>query len=684
MTIESDLTSWAEVGRELAIQRQEIEALKAALAVNQLNRASIEDSAVNAYDQDGNLRQRLGKQTDGRFAKQEFNGPPPAAPTAPTVEPDTLGLAVTWDGALTGPVPSDFSHVRVHISNASGVTGPVAATLSQSGMVAVSPLAVEPKFIVLVAVNTSGAASDPSAEVSATPNEVVATELVDGIVDELALADGAVTAAKIAVDAITEPKIDDDAVTSAKIAANAVDTTQITDDAVTTPKVVAGAIEAAQIAAGAVVAGKLAADSVESGNIAADAVEAGTIAANAVLAGTIAADAVQAGDITADAVTAREIAALTITADELAANSVIAGKILAGAVTADKIDATAITTEKIAAAAITAAQIAAGSITAEELSLGSGDSGNLHTDPSFEGFIDTTGDVGNWMHDGARVRLGSQSLRTTLTSDGQTNSHAILRDAAFGGSSLTISVWASAFEDGDVDVWFDVEYFDSGGALVDSALILAGRPTRAWQHLLVESVAPMNAATVTVGLVVPSRFAEATDIAFDNASILSNSTNILFDDMGMRIVSAANIGNGDTGSLRIEDPNSGPLEFDMNQIRHKNVDGTIGALFLQGTAGAVASAPSIRLTGSSRDLHGIDFGNTRIPTNSDGEIIVSHGLGVIPSAVLLTPEAIDPHVRLHVAPAGHTATEFTIVVVDDDGNRLGAGNDTSAQWIAFS
>lgn len=131
---------------------------------------------------------------------------------------------------------------------------------------------------------TLGLQDDGSYAVSGiNGGQVVASDVLDGIVTDLALADAAVTAAAIAVGAVT--------------------TTAIADGSITTPKIVAGAIQAGQIAANSIDASKIVADTITGAQIAANAISAAELAANsvtaaAIAAGSIAADRLMVGGAT--------------------------------------------------------------------------------------------------------------------------------------------------------------------------------------------------------------------------------------------------------------------------------------------------------------------------------------------------------------------------------------------------
>ncbi|WP_329474241.1 hypothetical protein OIE75_41370 (plasmid) [Streptomyces sp. NBC_01723] len=240
---------------------------------------SIENNALQVRDGDGSLRAILGVQGDGTTAVNIVNGPPPPTPSAPILGSVLGGITVSWNGAFADDAvpPLDWQRVEVHASTEDGFTASLATLKTtfetpQGGTVVVP--CDEPVYVLLVARNTSGTASDPTVQAGPLgPAPVVATDILDGIV--------------------TTVKLADDAVTQAKVAAGAIGTTEITDDAITTPKIVAAAVQALQIDT----------------------------------------DAVNADKIASGAVTTVKLDALAVTADKMAANAVTAEKIAAGAVT---------------------------------------------------------------------------------------------------------------------------------------------------------------------------------------------------------------------------------------------------------------------------------------------------------------------------------------------------------------
>jgi hypothetical protein len=285
-----------DIGRELVALRKKLEEIERAA---RLKHASIDDTSIEVRDDTGSLRALVGMQADGTTAVNVVNGPPPPQPTTPVVASVLGGVTASWDGAFAdgSPVPLDFSRIEVHASTSSGFT-PDTSTLKatiespQAGTAVV--VTDDPVYVRLMARSTSGTASTPSDQTGpAGPTEVVASDVLDGI--------------------ITTVKLADDAVTQAKVAAGAIGTTEISDDAVTTPKIIAGAVQTAQIAADAVNASKIAAGAITTGKLDALAVTTDKIAANAITVAKLAAGSVDATALAADAITGKTITGGTIT-----------------------------------------------------------------------------------------------------------------------------------------------------------------------------------------------------------------------------------------------------------------------------------------------------------------------------------------------------------------------------------
>lgn len=191
-----------DIGREL----HEIKArLTRVERSSRLSHAALDDTAIVVKDSIGTVRGHIGMQPDGTIGLIAVDGPAPGAPSAPIVTPSLGGLRIVWDGTLAdgSDLPADFDHVAVHVSTSSGFT-PSAATFvgtitrsGDGGMLPVTPLPYTPHYVVLTAVNTSAAASDPSAEVTATPTQVDGPDLAAGSVTAASIEAGAVTADKL-------------------------------------------------------------------------------------------------------------------------------------------------------------------------------------------------------------------------------------------------------------------------------------------------------------------------------------------------------------------------------------------------------------------------------------------------------------------------------------------------------
>ncbi|CAA9364515.1 MAG: hypothetical protein AVDCRST_MAG68-5050 [uncultured Gemmatimonadetes bacterium] len=327
------------LGQKLASMEAEIERLRASQQATQLGDSTLY-GAIYIADPDGNVKGIIGEQADGSTGVVVTDGPKPPAPSGLSLTPDMAGVVLGWAGTFTAAKPLDFSHVNAYLSDAGAgfVHGPSnhVGTLSDAGSIPITPLPSGTQWWArLVAVNNSvpPGESPPSVTVGpVSPEQVVAQDVLDGIVTEVKLANDAVTAAKIAAGAVGTGEIAGQAVTLSQLANGSVDATKLVNGAVTEPAIAANAVTANQLAANSVIAGKLAADSVAANNIVAGSIQTEKIAAGAVLADKIA----------ANAVTAEKINALAVNADKIAANAINAGHITAGAVTASKLAATLI------------------------------------------------------------------------------------------------------------------------------------------------------------------------------------------------------------------------------------------------------------------------------------------------------------------------------------------------------
>lgn len=328
----------------LADIEQRLTAIEVGLRTGQLGNSSLENSGLNSYDSNGNLRYTVGLQPDGNYAAVSMNNPnPPPVPGTPTVEPQIAGLKITYEGDTADGIglPTDWARANVYIAPPSMLWAKVGTILSSDGkgVFIAAPLEYQQYSVRLTNVNLSGKESDPGGIAQGTPVQVVGTDLINGIIDQTKLAADSVTAAAIAANSIGSAKLQDGSVQLAKLA----------DGSVSASKIIDGAVQSGKIAASAVGANEIAANSIVSGNIATDAIQARNVLAGAIQAGKIAVDGVQAGNIVAGAVTTDKIAALNITGDKIAANAITAGNINAGAITASKLQSDLIIASRIIA-----------------------------------------------------------------------------------------------------------------------------------------------------------------------------------------------------------------------------------------------------------------------------------------------------------------------------------------------
>ncbi|MCZ0983961.1 hypothetical protein O1L60_45185 [Streptomyces diastatochromogenes] len=194
-----------DIGARLAALERQVARMQRS---TRLGNSSIEDAAVQVYDQDGSLRAVIGQQTDGTSGVVVVNGPPPPQPTPAALVSVLGGVSVTWSGTFTDAVaaPLDFSRIEIHADTAAGFT-PSPTTLrttleSPQGGTLLIPVD-QPSYFRLLARNTSGAPSVPSEQTGPVgPAAVVAQDVLDGIVNETKLADEAVSRLKLQIGAV--------------------------------------------------------------------------------------------------------------------------------------------------------------------------------------------------------------------------------------------------------------------------------------------------------------------------------------------------------------------------------------------------------------------------------------------------------------------------------------------------
>lgn len=277
---------------QITTLRKDVNVLLQASRSAGLGQSTINNGAIAVTGPDGEYRGSFGMMTDGTFAIIAANAPPPSRTSGPIISAIAGGLLTTWDGAFTDTErPKDFLHVEVHygtVNNPEHSSTIYAGTLNQAGdfpLVYLNPGTTY--YVWFRSVNTSLKKSDFSNATLGQPVNVVAQEILDGIVSDLKIKDGAVKEAKIAVAAVTVTKIADDAVISPKIIAGGVQAGNIATGSIAADKIVSGAITADKILANAVTADKIATNAINAGHISAGSITAAKLASTLVLTTTL-------------------------------------------------------------------------------------------------------------------------------------------------------------------------------------------------------------------------------------------------------------------------------------------------------------------------------------------------------------------------------------------------------------
>ncbi len=126
------------------------------------------------YDNDGVPQVVVGEQPDGTNTVVDVNSPALDEPSAPILVARAGTITVTWDGLDYRGFddwPATFSHVEVHVSPIEGFevtdeTDLATITSITGGISTFALSSATPYFFRLAVINTSGARSIPSAEVS--------------------------------------------------------------------------------------------------------------------------------------------------------------------------------------------------------------------------------------------------------------------------------------------------------------------------------------------------------------------------------------------------------------------------------------------------------------------------------------------------------------------------------------
>ncbi|MCM0622517.1 hypothetical protein [Nocardioides bruguierae] len=177
------------------------------------------------------VRQRVSPWSPATAITATADTTPPPAPTAPAVSARLGTIVVTWDGqATTGPMPSDFSHVELHMSATPDFTATahdpatLVGNLYAAGSTAVAGQPYgQYRYFRLLALDTSGNVSTASAQGATVTQALVDTDVIGEVIDGANIVDGSLNAAdKIVGNTIVGALIQALAIQAGHLAANAV------------------------------------------------------------------------------------------------------------------------------------------------------------------------------------------------------------------------------------------------------------------------------------------------------------------------------------------------------------------------------------------------------------------------------------------------------------------------------
>lgn len=164
------------------------------LTALEMARRSLDGGAVRIYDPvTGEPEINIGVLPDGTYGVIVFNPVAPPTPAPPVVNPTYGGITVAYFGQTAdgSPWPMDLSHIEVHMSSLSDfqvTDGTLVNSFTnlRGGLYAAMNLDPGVTYYVrLVAVNTSGTESLPTAAVAAAPTSAVSQADLDALDDAL-------------------------------------------------------------------------------------------------------------------------------------------------------------------------------------------------------------------------------------------------------------------------------------------------------------------------------------------------------------------------------------------------------------------------------------------------------------------------------------------------------------------
>ncbi|MGH3424267.1 MAG: hypothetical protein ACRDO8_06045 [Nocardioidaceae bacterium] len=733
---EADRRAVDKLARLLASQEQRIARAERGLRAVQLSRSSIEDASLDVHDDTGTLRQRVGLQHDGTVTTTDHNGPPPPAPTAPSLITLPGGLRVSWDGGFVdAATPADFARIEVHVALTGGFTpsddtrqATIETPRGAAANFAVDDTAT--RYVLLVAVNTSGADSPPSGQRS---------------IDPLPAGEG--IRSYYGMDAPADPDTGDlwvDSGTGILHRWDGVQWIEIRDEGIN--QAITDAAQAQQDAADAIAQANTATDIANS--------KITTYYQATAPVGAAVGDLwIDTGDDTlhrwdgAVWVAVRDDGITQALADAQNAQTTADGKIVSyfqatapvgaavgdlwfdtgdgnqqhwwdggswsdvpmgsgaiadAAVDAAKLADESVTTGKLSPDSVDSDSIRGGSVTGDKLNLGDTGGVNIVPDPSFESGA-TNGDPenqGTWEVTTTRAHTGAHSVVTTFTStQNETHWYWLLKGSPVTGSSYALRFYTVAWLDGGGYVAgrgyaeMGVRFFDSTGTAIGDDIKFqvdagAGAHSDSFRRGLGRVQIPYAATLVSAYLEMSATVDDPNfpyRVYFDDISMANADTTIIFDTLGEHIISANNLSSGTTvAALDVGTPQGGRLAFDYNEIRTFNPDGTIGALYINGTSGAPPSNASVKFCGVGRVIYGIDFGFTAGTTNNNGDVEVPHSLGVTPTSVQVTVDSGTTWINPHPITSTFDASHFWVRFANSTGTPVASGVAAHFYWLAFA
>jgi hypothetical protein len=156
-----------DFARKLGDVEGRLSKLEMGARAKQISFTSLMDGDMRAYNLLGELKMKIGKQSDGKYGVSYVNGVAPPTPTRPLVSARQLYIVVGWDGEFADDLdrPSDLARVDVHLSTAGEDFIPTGGTsvgsIYSEGNIAI-PADMQDFYIKLVAVTVGDVPSAPS------------------------------------------------------------------------------------------------------------------------------------------------------------------------------------------------------------------------------------------------------------------------------------------------------------------------------------------------------------------------------------------------------------------------------------------------------------------------------------------------------------------------------------------